>query len=282
MKLGVHCYLFTNRWTDASLPILDQCAALGANAFEIAVGDDVHFSLNDTRVRADSLGLSLTLSPGGSWPDGIDASCEDSAQRAKSIAWHKKWIDWCVEAGAVAYTGNMYGRTGDVKKRRPPSDEFARVADALRDLSEHAQRRGVVLAFEPMSHFRTHLINTPIQAARMLEAVAHPNCRVVLDTYHLATEIRDYAAGIRLLKDKLWGLHACENDRGCPGDGLVPWPQIFAALRETGFDGLLMLESYNSSLGTFAYERAMFHNVCPDGAEFTRRGFALLKRGLGG
>ncbi|MCW8129433.1 MAG: sugar phosphate isomerase/epimerase [Planctomycetota bacterium] len=281
MRLGVHCYLFTERWSDAALPILDRCKALGAGAFEIAVGDDVRFSFKETRARAEALGLSLTLSPGGAWPEGCDASSDNPEMRARGIAWHKRWIDACAETGAVAYTGNMYGRTGDVKKRRPPPDEFRRVVDALRELSEHAQRRGVVLAFEPMSHFRTHLINTPEQAARVLEAVAHPNCRVVLDTYHLATEIRDYGAGIRLLKDKLWCLHACENDRGCPGGGLVPWPEIFAALRATGFDGLLMLETYNSSIGDFAYERAMFHNVCPDGEAYARRGFAFLKSGLG-
>ena len=32
--------------------------------------------------------------------------------------------------------------------------------------------------------------------------------------------------------DLLWGLHACENDRGVPGGGLVPWREIFAALKQ--------------------------------------------------
>ena len=28
-------------------------------------------------------------------------------------------------------------------------------------------------------------------------------------------------AGVRAVGDKLWGVHACENDRGAPGGGLV-------------------------------------------------------------
>ena len=38
-----------------------------------------------------------------------------------------------------------------------------------------------------------------------------------------------------------------------------------SVLDEIGFDGYIGLETYNSSLGDFAFQRGMFHNVCPDG-----------------
>jgi hypothetical protein len=38
------------------------------------------------------------------------------------------------------------------------------------------------------------------------------------------------------------------------------------------------METYNSSIGDFAYRRGMFHNVCPDGYAFVREGLAFLKR----
>ena len=41
---------------------------------------------------------------------------------------------------------------------------------------------------------------------------------------------------IRETGDLLWGLHACENDRGVPGGGLVPWRDIFTALKSTKAD----------------------------------------------
>jgi hypothetical protein len=37
------------------------------------------------------------------------------------------------------------------------------------------------------------------------------------------------------------------------------------------------MEAYNSSLDDFAYQRGMFHNVCPDGADFVRAGLAFLR-----
>ena len=76
------------------------------------------------------------------------------------------------------------------------------------------------------------------------------------------------------------GIHACENDRGIPGGGLIPWDVIFQTLKETDFQGHILFETYNSSIGDFAYERGMFHNVCSDGREFTREALAFVRKGL--
>ena len=57
----------------------------------------------------------------------------------------------------------------------------------------------------------------------------------------------------------------------------MPWQAVFAALRETRFEGYVIMEAYNSSLGDFARGRGMFHDVCPDGAAFVRAGLGFLK-----
>jgi len=278
MKLGLHCYLFTDRWADDCLDVLDTARGLGAECFEVVVGDDIQFTPRLTRQRAARLGLTLTVGPGGAWPVDCDISADEPADRARGLAWHCKQIDLAAEVGAVAYTGALYGHPGTVKRRVPPPDESPRIAEGLHRLAEHAASRGVALAIEPMSHFRTHIANTPEQILRLIELADHANLAVLLDTYHLITEVRDYGAAIRTVGRQLWGLHACENDRGVPGGGLVPWGQVFAALRDSAFDGYVMLEAYNSALGDFAFRRGMFHNVCPDGCVFAREGLAFLKR----
>ena len=134
---------------------------------------------------------------------------------------------------------------------------------------------------EPMSHFRTHIANTPEQIMRLVALADHPNLGVLLDTYHMIPEVRDFGAAIRTVGDRLWGLHACENDRGVPGGGLVPWDHVFAALRDIAFDGFVLLEAYNSSLSDFAFRRGMFHDVCPDGEAFARAGPGVPAPGSG-
>jgi D-psicose/D-tagatose/L-ribulose 3-epimerase len=280
MKYGVHCYIFTDRWSDERLHILESAKKLGADVVEIAIGDDVHFTPALTRRKAEELGLELATGPGGYWPLECDLSSDDSEERQRGLAWHKTQVDVTAELRAIAYTGALYGHPGVVKRRIPPPDEYQHTAESLHQLAEYAQQQGVKIVLEPMSHFRTHVVNTPDQMMQLITIADHENLRILLDTYHLITEIRDYAQAIRIVRDCLWGIHACENDRGVPGGGLVPWDTIFATLQEINFDGYMLLESYNSSLGGFAYSRGMFHNVCPDAHAFVREGLAFLRQQL--
>ena len=281
IQLGAHCYLFTDHWSDASLPILDRLRDLGGEILEIAVGDDVDFSLPATRRAAEQLNMQLIVSPGGEWPLECDISSANPMDRNRGLAWHRQQIELAAELGAIAYTGALYGHTGVVHRRRPPADEGDRVVEGLQALAEFSAAHGVLLAIEPMSHFRTHLINTPAQAMSLLDRCDHPNLRVLCDTYHLVTELRDYSAAIFEMGERLWGVHACENDRGVPGGGLIPWSQIADGLRKIDFAGPVLLEGYNSSIDDFAFRRGMFHNVCPDADAFVRSGFAFLRAQFG-
>jgi D-psicose/D-tagatose/L-ribulose 3-epimerase len=276
MKYGAHSYIFTEYWTDDQLHILDTAAELRLDCFEIGIGDDIIFTPELTRRRASALGLTLIVSPGGIWPVECDLSADDAADRARGLAWHKRQVERAAELGAVAYTGALYGHPGIVKRRVPPADEYPRTAEELAHLAEFGSRHSVQIVIEPMSHFRTHVVNTPEQAMRLIALADHPNLTVLFDTYHMITEVRDFAQAIRTIGDRLWGLHACENDRGAPGGGLVPWPSIFSALQEINFDGYVLMEAYNSATGDFAVRRGMFHNVCPDGEAFVRTGLQFL------
>jgi len=281
VKYGAHCYILTERWSDNQIDLLHTARELELDYFEIAVGDDVHFTPRLTRQRAHGLGLVLGISPGGEWPAVCDLSADDATNRQKGLNWHKRQVDLGAEMGAVAYTGALYGHPGTVKRRRPPVDEFKWTAEGLHQLAEYGSRRGLEIVLEPMSHFRTHIANTPNQVMRLASMADHPNLRVLLDTYHLITEIRDYGAAIGAAQSKLWGIHACENDRGLPGGGLVPWEKVFSSLHEISFAGYVVFETYNSSIGDFAYQRAMFHHPCPDGKAFISAALAFVRAGLG-
>ncbi|MDB6128172.1 MAG: hypothetical protein JWM35_2068, partial [Verrucomicrobia bacterium] len=152
-------------------------------------------------------------------------------------------------------------------------------AEGLHVLAAHAARMGVKLVIEPMSRFRSHVVNTPAQALTLITLADHSNLFVLIDTYHSVTEVRDYGAAIRAVGDRLWGLHACENDRGVPGGGLLPWPEIFAAVKGTRAE-YIGFEAYNTTLGDFGWRRGMFQNVCPDGDAFVREALSFTKKFL--
>jgi D-psicose/D-tagatose/L-ribulose 3-epimerase len=285
MNLGAHIYLWIERWSDREVGLCARARSLGLNSLELSVGLDVQFDAGLTRRAANDAGISLVLGPGGAWPEDADLAADDPAHRQAAYDFHRGIIDQTVAVGGLAYAGAVYGRPGKSLRRQPPDDELARAAEGLRGLAAHAAAAGIILAIEPMSRFRSHLVNTPAQAVRLIEMAGRPaSLRVLIDTYHMVTELRDFAAAIRETGDLLWGLHACENDRGVPGGGLVRWPEVFAALKKTPAD-YVAFEGYNTALGDFGWRRGMFQNVCPDGDAFVRQGLAFicpLLRSVGG
>jgi D-psicose/D-tagatose/L-ribulose 3-epimerase len=284
MRYGAHCYIFTEAWSDQQLSLLDTARELGLDCFEIGVGDDVTFTPALTRRCAEAVGLELTISPGGAWPREYDLSNVDAKQRAQGLAWHKRQIDIGAALGATAYTGALYGHPGVLHYRRLQEQEVAWTAEGLHQLAEYGARHSVRVVIEPMSHFRTHVATNAAQAMQLVRLAAHPNLQMLLDTYHLVTETRDYAGEIEQAQSSLWGIHACESDRGAPGGGLAPWADVFRALRAIDFDGYVIFESYNSSIGNppgdFAFRRGMLHNVCADGAAFVQTALRFMKAGF--
>jgi D-psicose/D-tagatose/L-ribulose 3-epimerase len=275
-KFGAHQFLWKSHWTDADLGILDGVRGLGCNLFEVSLGDDVQFDQARLRRRAEALGIELTVGPGNLWPQNCNISSDDPHYRQLGLAWHKKTIEEAAELGAAAYCGALYGHPGHVCRRPPPPDELRRAADNLRILAEFANGFGLRLVIEPMSRFRTHMVNTADQAVNLVQLAGHPNLRVNLDTYHMITEERDYAAAIRCALPMLWGVHTCENDRGVPGGGLVPWKAVFETLEEGAGCVRVMLETYNTGPGDFGYSRGIFKNLCPDPEAFVQQGTKFL------
>ncbi len=279
IRYGAHTYLWLEYLTDANVGLFDSIKALGLDVAEVPIGDDMQFTPEAAGRSARDAGLSLMISPGGLWPEQADVSLEERALARKAIDWHRKYIDIGARMGAVAYTGALYGHPGKVRREEAPSTCRPRVAEALAELADFAAQRSMELILEPMSHFRTHLVNTPAQLMALLEQIDRDNVGGLLDTYHLVTEVTSYREAFATAASRLRAVHACENHRGIPGRGILPWPEIFDAIRQCPRDVVVAFESYNSSTD-FARRRGMFHDVCPDGDDFVREALAFCRAGL--
>jgi len=280
MKYGAHVYVWQERYGDEELAaLLGRAVALGLDFVEVSVGDDLHFDAVLLGRRASALGLELGVSPGGLWPMQCDVSSDDAGERAMGVAWHRRALDVCGECGAVAYAGGLYGHPGRVGPRPLSRKQKLRLAECLHDLAEYAAGRGTRMALEPMSHFRTHVANTPAQVIELIELADHEGLSCLFDTFHAVTEVESFAGAIADAMPRLWGLHACASHRGVPGTGILPWDEIIGALKAHGWDGYVAFESYNSTDrgGEFAFSRGLLHNVCPDGDAFVRAARAFIE-----
>ena len=78
----------------------------------------------------------------------------------------------------------------------------------------------------------------------MVDRVDSEACGILLDTFHMNIEEKSIGDAIRAAGSRLKHLHGCENDRGAPGSGHVPWKEVAAAVKDAGYDGPVVIESF--------------------------------------
>jgi D-psicose/D-tagatose/L-ribulose 3-epimerase len=73
--------------------------------------------------------------------------------------------------------------------------------------------------------------------------------------------------------------HACENDRGAPGSGHVPWNDVARGLDEIGYDGAVVIESFTAKVKSIARAAAIWRPFANSQDDLAADGLAFL-RGL--
>jgi D-psicose/D-tagatose/L-ribulose 3-epimerase len=137
----------------------------------------------------------------------------------------------------------------------------------------------VTLGIEPLNRFETSFINTHQQAIELVDRVDHPNCAIMLDTFHMNIEEKSIGAAIRATGQRLCHLHSCENDRGAPGSGNVAWDEVKQALADINYDGPVVIESFTADAKSIAKAAAIWRKLAPSQDALAQDGLAFL-RGL--
>ncbi len=93
---------------------------------------------------------------------------------------------------------------------------------------------------------------------------------MMVDTFHANIEEKDPAGAIRAAGDRLVHFHVSENDRSTPGEGHIPWAQIFTALQEIGYDGFLTVEAFGRAMPEVAAATCIWRGMFPSEAHLAR------------
>jgi D-psicose/D-tagatose/L-ribulose 3-epimerase len=78
-------------------------------------------------------------------------------------------------------------------------------------------------------------------------------------------------------KEYLGYVHACESQRGIPGSGLVPWKEFFTALKSIGYDGPVVIESFDPSFEEINRLCSIWRKLADSGEELAEKGLAFLQ-----
>jgi D-psicose/D-tagatose/L-ribulose 3-epimerase len=99
----------------------------------------------------------------------------------------------------------------------------------------------------------------------------------MLDTFHMNIEERSVGDAIRAAGKRIRHLHACENDRGAPGSGHVPWGEVAQACRDIGFNGPFVIESFTNKVKSIAKAAAIWRKFANSQDELARNGLGYLR-----
>jgi D-psicose/D-tagatose/L-ribulose 3-epimerase len=138
----------------------------------------------------------------------------------------------------------------------------------------------VTLAIEPINRFEIDLINTCAQAKKMIKDVDHPNVKIHLDTFHMNIEEKSFYDAIVLAGKDLAHIHACENDRGAPGSGVIDWADVAKGLKKVGYKGECVIESFTPECKAIAAAAAIWRPLAKSQDSLASDGVKYLKKVL--
>jgi len=242
MHYGINLLLWSDVLNDALLPRLDEIKSIGYDAVEIPV-----FELDQAKYSAWSrhlgnAGLSRTaVTVRGAEDNPISP---DPAVRQRGIDNNRRAVECAQAAGCTCLVGPFHSALGVFSGSGPTRDEWQWGVEAMRQVAEFAETCQVTLALEPLNRFECYFLTTAAETARFCEAVDHPRCRAMLDTFHSHIEEKHPGEALLSLRDRLQHVHISENDRSTPGSGNVRWEETFDALMEIRYNGLLVIEAF--------------------------------------
>ncbi len=279
--IGVSSWIWLSPFTDGDAPsLVARAQEAGADVLEVAVEEIGLVSGRGLRdaVQGKAMGLSIC----GAFGPARDLSNEDGSVREAALGYIKQCIDLAHAVGAEKVVGPMYSAVGKARPLSPEArrEERQRAVEGLREAADYAAPAGVSLAIEPLNRFETDMVNTTEQGLELCDLVGRANVGLTLDTFHMNIEEKSPADAIRAAGDRLLHVQVCANDRGTPGTGHLPWADVFGALRDIGYGGQIVIESFTPSVGEIAKAVSLWRPLDASGDELASKGVAFLRASL--
>lgn len=276
--LGASTWLWTSPFRSENREVLETIARLGFGAVELPIEDP---ALVDAAALAPVIrDLGLRPHVCGAFGSGRDLTSSDPSERAATRAYLDQCFAIAAALGAGFVCGPMYARVG--KARQLPENErkceWDLAVTELREVCKSAAKHGIGIAIEPINRFETDMANTVDDALRMIREIDHPAAKVMIDTFHMTIEEANLGDAIRRAGEDLVHVQVSENHRGVTGTGLTPWTDFRDALRDIGYSGSIVIESFTPDNRDLAAAVCIWKRFAASQDEFASRGLAFLQR----
>ena len=203
------------------------------------------------QIRDDAARVGLAIS-GIHWvlvqAEGMYVNHPDAAVRARTGRYFCDLVDFCADIGGrIIVVGSPKQR--NVMDGVSPQQAWDWATATFRDAVAHAAGRGVTICIEPLAPAETNFINTAAEAIRFIRQLDSPRFKIILDVKAMSSETRPIPEIIRDSWPHFAYFHANDRNLKGPGFGDVDYRPIAAALRATGYDGVVSVEVFRFEEG---------------------------------
>jgi D-psicose/D-tagatose/L-ribulose 3-epimerase len=275
--IGINPWVWTSPFTNASLGLLKKIKGLGFDIAELPLEEPAH--LDAKRVKAALAATGLRGIVCAVFGPNRDLTSDDPARRQECLDYVHDALKLCEAIGSKVLPGPMYSCVGKRRLVSPAQKkrEWARAVAGLQKAGAMAADHGVTIALEPLNRFETDLINICAQCLQLVNDVGMKSVGIHLDTFHMNIEEKSIYAAVKLAGKKLAHVHTCENDRGAPGSGHVDWQGLAKGLREIGYTGDAVIESFTPDCKAIADATCIWRPLAATQDDLAKNGLKFLR-----
>ncbi|MFI5511185.1 TIM barrel protein [Mycobacterium sp. NPDC051804] len=241
------------------LPLLERVRRIHDLGFAVEI-----WSWHDKDLAAlASTGARFTSMKGYLHGDLIDPATADDVVRTAELS--IKAAETLGVSRLNLHTAELDGGGNAVRPRqRATGDMWPTALRTLERIGDLGADAGVQFCVENLNTIVDHP-GIPLARAKdtlaLIEGVAHPNVKMMLDLYHAQIGEGNLIELVRRCGDAIGEIQVADVPGRCePGTGEINYPAIAKALRDTGFTGTVGMEAWASGDSVAALEafRAAF------------------------
>lgn len=279
VKIGVDTYIWTEDFCEKDLWIIKKADDLGFEALDFAISHPETFPLKKVKEELKKTKLVPIITSTLNASNSLIS--DDPNIRRNGIEHLKKLIHLSKELGNTILGGVIYAGWGCLSGKPKTDQEWNNSVASMKIVAEYAKEvyPELLICVEPVNRFETHFINTAEEGVKYCKAIGVDNMKVHLDCFHMIREETNFTEAVNTCgKEYLGYVHVCENNRGIPGTGLVPFKEFFIALNDIGYEGPCVIESFDPSFEETNRQCAIWRKFSETGEELAIKGLNNLRK----
>lgn len=243
MKVGLHLSMLCDTWLTDTSKYFEDLKSFGFDGVELSLFGSTPEKLRGTVQKARDCGLEVAFGTGIGCE--TDISSEDEAIRKAGVEYLKGCVAFAEECEIPFINGVLYAPWQAFSKS-DKKQRWQRSADCLLEVASTI-KTDLKLHLEVINRFESDFMNTLAEGTEFLQMCGSGKLKLLADTFHMNIEEDNITKAVEDNFSSLGCIHVCENHRGVPGTGHIPFEELIGALKKKDYQGFLIIESFVES-----------------------------------